>query len=458
MIMDAIKTQSQPLKSSSRWLSILQLILSALAAALLLGASFIITVVNLVQRYIQGAAAADPTQPLMIAASLAFVGILAIPSAWHAWKLITHPAIEPSPSPERRGYAVLLTVLVVGLVLGALLLGNLASKDTRLSWWLLPPLNIIATGLPTLWVIYLGTHGLISGKPARKWGVFISSLIIGPLVILVLELILLVGFGLLALIWIMLKPNLANQLNNLLPHLQAPGVSPEVLLHIMLPLLFNPVILFLVFAYISLVVPMLEEALKPLGVWFLARVKITPAQGFAYGVLCGAGFGLFENLGNTSGGGDTWVVLASARITTLLLHSLNTGLVGWALASAWSQKRYLRLGIVYAYAVLMHGTWNGLAVLSFISSLESLTGISIPANLLQLGNLAAIGIAALGAFNLVFFIVFSNAMRRSVRERGNLLDANIRQEIPQDQTSLSGQGLASSTPDIDKSTSEIKSE
>jgi RsiW-degrading membrane proteinase PrsW (M82 family) len=174
----------------------------------------------------------------------------------------------------------------------------------------------------------------------------------------------------------------------------------------------NPVILILIFAYISLIVPMLEEALKPFGVWLLARINITPAQGFAYGVLCGTGFGLFENLGNTSGAGEAWVGLASARITTLLLHSLNTGLVGWALASAWTERRYIRLVITYVYAVLMHGAWNGLAVIAFLGSLQGITGQFSAANL-QRSSLATIGIATLGAFNLVFFIVFSNNLRRS---------------------------------------------
>jgi RsiW-degrading membrane proteinase PrsW (M82 family) len=146
----------------------------------------------------------------------------------------------------------------------------------------------------------------------------------------------------------------------------------------------------------------------------MPRLKITPAQGFGYGVLCGVGFGLFENLGNTSGGGETWVLLASARISTLLLHALNTGLVGWAIASAFSHRHYLRLAVTFLYAIVMHGLWNGLAVLSFLGSMESLTGTSVPAFYSQLGNLSAIGIVTLGAFNLVFFLGFSTTLRRSV--------------------------------------------
>jgi uncharacterized membrane protein YidH (DUF202 family) len=414
--MYASQMPNQPLKPSNSWLSILQLVLSALAAVLLLGAAIAIVFVILAQYFIQGSTDSDPTQSFMIAASLAFAGSLAIPSAWYAWKHITHPEYEPEPRPEPRGFVIILTIVIVILVGGALVLGNWVSTNPSISWFLLPILNIIATGLPAFWLVYIGTRGLIPGKPSRKWGVFTSGLLLSPLIILVLEFLVLVGMGILALLWVMFDSSLANQLNSLVFRLQNAAANPEALLRIALPFFLNPVILFMVFAYISVIVPMIEEALKPIGVWLMAGLKITPAQGFGYGVLCGAGFGLFENLGNTSSGGETWMLLASARISTLLLHCLTTGLVGWALASAWSQKRYLRLGITYIFAVLIHGLWNGMAVLSFISSLEGQTSIPVPANFVQFGSLAAIGIVALGAFNLVFYIGFNATLRSSLRE------------------------------------------
>jgi hypothetical protein len=175
--------------------------------------------------------------------------------------------------------------------------------------------------------------------------------------------------------------------------------------------------LFIAFAFISVIVPLIEEALKPIGVWFLAGQKLNPTQGFAFGVLCGVGFGLFENLGNTSAGGEMWAVLASTRITTLLLHCLTTGMVGWALASAWTQRRYVRLGITYAVAVVIHGLWNGMAVLSAIGSLEGQVSIKIPTNLQQIGSLATIGIIAMGAFNLVLYLGINTALRNNLGTR-----------------------------------------
>ena len=413
LIMSTSQATNLPVKSPLSWSSLIQLVFSALAAFLLLGAAVILALTSAVQYFSRGSSSSDPTQSFMVAASLAFVGVLVLPSAWYSWRVIAHPNIEPIHRPERRSFGLILTILVLVLVIGALFLGNWVSKDSRISWLLLPPLNILATGLPALWLIYIGTRGLLPSSPKRKWGVFATGLVLGPFVILILELLLLVGMGILAILWIMLDSSLSGQLNGLIFRLQNAAPNPDAILNILLPFLVNPGVLFIGLDFISVLVPVVEETLKPIGVWFLAGQKITPAQGFAYGVISGAGFGLFENLGNTSGGGEIWATLAASRITTLLLHCFTAGLVGWALASAWSQRRNLRLGITFAIAVLVHGLWNGMAVLSAASSLQGVVNISIPASLQQLGAIASVGIIVLGVLVLVFYIGFNAVLRRN---------------------------------------------
>ena len=418
--MSTSQPSSQASTSPFNWSSLIQLVLSALAAFLLMGAASLIVVTSAVQYFSRGSSRVDPTQSLMIAASLTFAGVLVLPSAWYAWKHLAFPGLEPAIRPERRGLVLILTLLVLVIVAGALLLGNWVSQNNSLAWLLLPPLNIIATGLPALWLVYIGTRGLIAGLPRRRWGVFATGLVLSPMIILVLELLVLVGIGVLAILWAVLDPSISNQLNSLVFRLQNSAPNMDAILRILLPFLLHPGILFIAFAFVSVIVPLIEEALKPIGVWFLAGQKLTPAQGFGYGILSGAGFGLFENLGNTSGGGEAWAILASTRITTLLLHCLTAGLVGWALASAWGQKRYLRLGITYAVAVLIHGFWNGMAVLSSINSLEGQVNISIPASLQQLGGYSSIGIIALGAFNLVLYVGFSAVLRNGLNGNAQL--------------------------------------
>jgi hypothetical protein len=294
----------------------------------------------------------------------------------------------------------------------ALFLGNWASHNNQVTWLLLPPLNLIAAGLPALWIVYIGTHGLLPGAPRRGWGVFASGLVLGPLIAMILELLLIVVVGILALLWVMLNPSLANQLNALIFRLQNAGPNLEPELRLLIPFLLNPGIIFLGFAFISVLVPLLEELLKPIGVWFLIGQKLTPAQGFGYGVLSGIGFGLIENLGSTSGGATDWALLASARISTLLLHSFTAGLVGWALVSAWSERHYLRLAIAYAVAVILHGLWNGLVVLSAAVSLQGLSDVSLPSTLKQAGEFAPYGIIVLGVVVLILFFEANVLLRR----------------------------------------------
>lgn len=423
--------ESEILHSPSRppmvWPSFLQLILSALAAILLLGAGAMIALGNLFQFIAPGTTRSDLTQSFMTAASLVFAGVLLIPSAWYSWKSISSPEIIPVKRPERRGFGIIMTLIVVILVSGALLLGNLVSQNTHLDWFMLPLLNIIVVGLPALWLVYLGTRGLPLGSPRRRWGVFATGLTLVPLVITILEFIALIVMGLLAIAWATVNPSLSSQMTNLIIRLQASSSNPEATLRILLPFLLNPGILFIGFAFISIIVPMIEETLKPLGVWFLAGQKLTPVDGFVYGVLSGAGFGLFENLGFTSSGGEAWVQLASGRISDMLIHCSTAGMVGWALVSAWSQRRYLRLGITYLFAVLVHGLWNGMAVLSAASSLQGLTSAPLPADLQQIETYSTGGIVVLGIVILVIYIGFNTALRRGLPGINN---SSFSQDLP----------------------------
>lgn len=174
------------------WPSLLQLIFSALASVLLLGIAALFAFTGFSQFFAQATSSATSAQPFMIAGSLAFAGVLVIPSAWYAWRNIIHQGIEPISRPEPRYFGLILTVVVLVVVSGTLLLGNWISQNDRISWFLLPIFNIVATGLPALWVIYFGTRGLLPNKPRHTWGVFASGLILGPFIILILELILLV--------------------------------------------------------------------------------------------------------------------------------------------------------------------------------------------------------------------------------------------------------------------------
>jgi hypothetical protein len=130
--------------------------------------------------------------------------------------------------------------------------------------------------------------------------------------------------------------------------------------------------------YIALIVPLVEEIIKPIGVWLLAGRRLTPVEGLVIGMISGAGFALFENL-MVFEAETVWYAVLLARMTTTTIHVFTSGLMGWALVQAWQSRRYLRLLAMYVLVVLIHGIWNAAAALLAISNLlHSLTKLENP--------------------------------------------------------------------------------
>jgi RsiW-degrading membrane proteinase PrsW (M82 family) len=190
--------------------------------------------------------------------------------------------------------------------------------------------------------------------------------------------------------------------------------SPEVVIRTLAPYLLQPGIAYLFFVSLAVVVPLVEEVLKPLGVWLLAACKMTPAEGFALGALSGAGYALLESL-MIAIFPEQWLVAVLARIGTGLLHLVTTGMMGWALVLAWEKRAYLRLGVTYLSVVLLHSLWNGLSISS--STLPMLASYADQAQWAErLGEVAPIGLGLL-AFGL--WLLWNAANRKLQRVSGS---------------------------------------
>ena len=137
----------------------------------------------------------------------------------------------------------------------------------------------------------------------------------------------------------------------------------------------------------------MEELLKPLAVYFLLGRKLLPWEGFVLGATAGAGYALFENLtiGATA---EAWTFVIISRIGTAAVHVLTTGLVGWGLASARSERKYARLAGSFLSAVVLHGVWNGLNILTALAELEGF-GAQIGPFFLNFANYAPVGLFVL---------------------------------------------------------------
>lgn len=391
--------------------SAVQFALSALAMVLLWGGAAMAAIFGVVEFFSGGSSAGNPLLSTLLAGALGASGLLLLPSAFYAlMRLLGRPAPQPAKIP----WALRPTILIFILPL-VLLLGYWISLNAGISWLVLPPLHVLAIGLPVLWLLYLAVRKLPLGSQQRRWGVFGSGLVLGPALIMGSEIAAFLVFVLIGMIVIAGQPELVRQLQVLAQHLQAGNASPEMVMQFLSPYLSRPAVLLAILSFFAVVVPLIEELFKPIGVWLLVGHDLSPAAGFAAGAMSGAGYALTESLALSSSGG-AWIYLVVARIGTAVIHILTAALMGWALVQAWSEKRYLRLGVTYLTAVSIHGLWNALTVISSYSFLASAQGARpIIHWIVQLGDAAPFGLGTLtiGAFAL---LLWSNlALRRSTQ-------------------------------------------
>jgi RsiW-degrading membrane proteinase PrsW (M82 family) len=202
------------------------------------------------------------------------------------------------------------------------------------------------------------------------------------------------------------QPELVGKIMSLAETIQEAPPSPDTLLQEFGPYLVRPAVLFGVLVFGAVIVPLIEELIKPIGVWLLAKRRLRPAAGFAAGALSGAGYAFFESLALTSGGQE-WPALMLARVGTASVHILTTAITGWALVQAWTHRRYVLLGLCYLTSVAIHGLWNGLTIYSAFTALAEMqnlpievptgTGLAMAAP----ASLVALGFGSLGL--LIFF-------------------------------------------------------
>ena len=165
------------------------------------------------------------------------------------------------------------------------------------------------------------------------------------------------------------------------------------MLELLGPYLTNPLVITAGLLFVGLIVPAIEELIKPIGVWLLAGRKITPAAGFVAGALSGAGYGFIESL-ILSSSTEAWTALVVARIGTSGVHILTSALTGWAIVQTWQGRHFGRLALAYLCAVLIHGLWNGLTVLYSFQILAQMQNLPLKMPLVE-------SIAIVAPFGLV---------------------------------------------------------
>jgi len=350
------------------WKSILMIVLSALSILVLFAGSILLIFSGLIPLLIlpfKETDAASAASSILLGIGAGSGGLLVIPTLYYNWRRLNgQPALEAAVKPIRFWQALILLFVA----LGCILLGNLIL--TNINWTAIFAFVFCLPGvlLPIATIIWIAVGGLDMGSRRRAWSIFTLGMTLGPVLIMVIEVILVVFALILGIIYIAFQPDLMDELTRLSERL-ANTTDPQLIFDLLLPHLTNPFLLLTGLAFIAILVPLMEEFLKPAGLWFLGGKTLPAQEGFTLGILSGAAFAVFESLANGSNISEGWGIVVFARIGTDLVHILGTGLMGWAMAVTWQDKKYLRLLGIYLLVALNHGIWNAQAILVGVSGL-----------------------------------------------------------------------------------------
>jgi len=381
------------------WMSILQLVFSLFVFLFFLGSAIFSAQlrVGLVP------AIAPELQETMLwayTAALFMLALLCLPSVISSLSAASGgnpPRWLSAPMPALNWLPVVLFVLT-------LLVRLVLLPEEPTPGFLPAGLTALAVVLPTLWFLRLGAGSQWGKNPKRNSGLLTFSLSFTTYFILILEAVLIFAVVIGVLMALAHNPQVMKTLESLLPLLEGANLAPEELIELLAPLLSNPPIFIGILLLVALVIPMIEEAFKTLGVWLLKGRGISPAEGFVAGIVSGAGFALVEGLLNSaamaSSTSTDWLGFVVGRLGGTLLHIFNGGLLGWAMANAWQGKKPAKVVGTYFLTVLLHGIWNGVAILE------------LSPQVIVAGNLAYIFLAVYALILLVAFVLFSRKVER----------------------------------------------
>ena len=127
---------------------------------------------------------------------------------------------------------------------------------------------------------------------------------------------------------------------------------------------------------VSIIAPFVEELLKPVGLLLILKRLKTPYEGVLYGVACGMGFAIIENMLYELFillwyGSDAWTINAFVRgIGSTVLHAVGPAAIGFAIAYSKQMGKSMNKYLLYAYifGFTMHAAWNAFATLPFLKS------------------------------------------------------------------------------------------
>ena len=343
--------------------------------------------------------------------SQTFIGILLGTAAViSALRFMNKPFADATVSTSVKSAGIVLGVIATGVVL---LIGRFTQSDQSVNWVALSILTVPAAAIP-IWLLFrVGTKAFPPESNWRIWSTFGISLSLTGLIAIILEIMVLIFAFIIAIIFITANPELTREFELLSNEFLFIDPNSDQAIRLIVPYLTKPVVLITSFSLFSIIIPFIEEAIKPLGVWLLAGKLKSESQGFFLGAIGGAGFALFESL-NAAAQTDGWSTLLFARIGTNAMHITASALIGGAIYAAFHEKRYLRLLSTYLLSVFLHGLWNFIALTNGFSSLLVTYGES--ARYQTIETISYIAMAALSVGLIAILIKSNRRLQKPILE------------------------------------------
>lgn len=393
------------------------MVVLGISAAFTLLISFILGISSIIKLFTDGF---DPAGGMIGSFAFGFEFVILLLCSWFVLQKTMRQ--EKADLPFKFPFANWQILAVIGIVVFSAVLGGITAF-TEIAWlnWVVLPLLTLLVIVPPLWMLIgIGTNGIELGPRWRVFSIIGLGMSVSPLIMIVLEIILLLVVVIAGLVIVAIqKPDLFQEIVALGQRIQG-ETDPNRILTLAAPYIAAPAVIATLFGYIAVLVPMIEELLKPLAVWVFARKIDSPAQGFAMGLLSGAAFALLESLNASGDGSTSWPVIVSIRAGTSLLHMTTSGLVGWGIASAFREKRIGRFFAAYFAAVVIHGIWNACAVGAGFSVIGEFIGKSE-----WLFNIIPAAVCGMSVLGIGMFAVLIASNRRLRGASASLPDIHI---------------------------------
>ena len=331
--------QPAPEHKTTDWPALLMSLFLATGAAFMVMIATLFTIMGLTSG--SGLKNTEPLSMYLLATGTFLIGLLLLPGIYFNSRKFFGAADLTLRLPQINDWIFIPALVVIWTM--TLVIGQLAASHAILSVLILPIANIFAVGLPILLYVRISLRGLDFPTARRSWSILGASILITPSLALLFETIAMGIIILLLYLYATSVPGLMETFSNFIAKLKSGSASDSEMTQLATRLLYAPGASIAVLSTFSFAIPVIEETSKLAVIWFyLGRIR-RPVDGFVLGTLCGAAFALAENIGFTSAGSADWAASIAARTTTALPHIFNSGLLAWALVSAWKEHRFGRL-------------------------------------------------------------------------------------------------------------------